>query len=137
MYFQVVLYAHDCSCTAPQPSSPEGLQEAVEAEAEAEICLFQQQRREKERIEQEVAEERERLAREREEMGATWGMGKEGLVCLTPQLTHPLTHSLTHSLIHSLTHSLTHSRCVRTSTSIRIGSRPHYTIVYHRNRRSA
>lgn len=51
-------------------------QEVVEAEAEAEIRLFQHQKEEKERLERELVEERERLAREREEMGATWGMGK-------------------------------------------------------------
>ena len=51
-------------------------QEVVEAEAEAEIRLFQHQKEEKERLEREMVAERERLAREREEMGATWGMGE-------------------------------------------------------------
>ena len=50
----------------------------MEAEAEAEIRELQREKeawlaREKRRL-----EERERLAREREEMGATWGMGEGG-----------------------------------------------------------
>lgn len=65
----------------------------MEAEAEAEIRLFQHQKEEKERLEREMVEERERLAREREEMGATWGMGEgragQGVTALWPSDTSP------------------------------------------------
>ena len=50
----------------------------VEAEAEAEIREIQRGKEAWLKRQKEMEEERERVAREREEMGVTWGMGECG-----------------------------------------------------------
>ena len=54
-----------------------GGQEEVEADAEAEIREIVQQKEELEKKRAAAKAEQDRLAREREEAGASWGMGKK------------------------------------------------------------